>query len=399
MNNTGKAPNKKSWLIPFLVALPNMGIGIVWNMNSTVVPMLVEKATSSTFLLGLLTMMAPITGIFMPYIAGIISDRTNFKMGKRKPWVIWGCICTTVFLILLGISRTYALMFIFATLLYASVNFYQGPYFSLMPEAVDESQIGLVNGWGKLLMSLGGVIFFLCGVELYNKYTLYPFILVACLLFIPTIWSMLTIKEDTSKFQKPSKLSLDFLKNSSAMRVFMTGFFFYLGYGFIMPFMIPYFEKVHHFSSSEISLALTIFTFIGLILSLFVGMWCDRWSKQKILFIACAVYGVGFIIGWFFISSIAMLWLFMLLLGIGFVILQVAFYALIPVVAPKEKLGEYMGINNVFLCIPQIIGNLVGGYLIGKGYTDLIMPICFFSLVVACIIIGAGKLKVYNAEA
>ena len=58
-----------------------------------------------------------------------------------------------------------------------------------------------------------------------------------------------------------------------------------------------------------------------------------------------------------------------------------------------------MGINNVFLCIPQIIGNLVGGYLIGKGYTDLIMPICFFSLVVACIIIGAGKLKVYNAEA
>ncbi len=26
MNNTGKAPNKKSWLIPFLVALPNMGI-------------------------------------------------------------------------------------------------------------------------------------------------------------------------------------------------------------------------------------------------------------------------------------------------------------------------------------------------------------------------------------
>ncbi|MGL5617023.1 MAG: MFS transporter [Sarcina sp.] len=392
MNTT----KKKSWLIPLLVALPSMGIGIVWNMNSTVVPMLVEKATKSPFQLSLLVMMAPITGIFMPYIAGLISDRTNTKMGKRKPWVIIGCTLSTIFLILLGVSRTYILMFIFATLLYAAVNFYQGPYYSLMPESVEENQIGLVNGFGKLLLSLGGVIFFAIGVSLYNKAVILPFILVAVLLFIPTILAMLKVKEDPSKFQKPAKFSLDFLKNSSAMRVFMTGFFFYLGYGLIMPFMIPYFEKMNHFSSSEISLALTVFTFIGLILSLFVGIWCDKWNKQKILFIACAVYGIGFIVGWFFISSMITLWLFMLLLGIGFVILQVSFYALIPAVAPKEKLGEYMGVNNIFLCIPQIIGNLAGGYLLGHGHAHLIMPLCFISLVVACIIIGAGKLKIMN---
>ena len=44
--------------------------------------------------------------------------------------------------------------------------------------------------------------------------------------------------------------------------------------------------------------------------------------------------------------------------------MQVVFYALIPEVAPKEKIGEYMGINNIFLCVPQIIGSILGGYLL-----------------------------------
>ena len=208
---------------------------------------------------------------------------------------------------------------------------------------------------------------------------------------------MFLIKEDNSKFQKPSKISLDFLKNTAAMRVFMTAFFFYLGYGLVMPFMVPYFEKVSHFSSSDISAALAVFTFMGLIFSYFVGRWCDKSNKQVILFIACAIYGIGFAVG-IFAFSLPVLWVFTLLSGIGFVILQVVFYALIPDLAPKEKLGEYMGINNVFLCVPQIIGNQVGGHLLSSGHQSLLFPLAVVSLIVACIIIGAGKLKFQNKQ-
>ncbi|MGL4759885.1 MAG: MFS transporter [Sarcina sp.] len=388
---------KKSPWIPFLIALPSMGIGIIWNMNSTVIPMLIGTTTTSANAIANIVMMAPITGIFMPYIAGIISDRTTSKIGKRKPWVILGTILAAIFLIALGVSTKYMSMFIFATLLYGVVNFYVGPYFSLMPESVEKNQIGLVNGWGKLLMSLGGVIFFLFGVSLYNINPIYPFILVLILLLIPTLLAMFLIKEDNSKFKKPSKISLDFLKNTAAMRVFMTAFFFYLGYGLVMPFMIPYFEKVSHFSSSNISAALAVFTFMGLIFSYFVGRWCDKANKQIILFVACAIYGIGFFVG-IFAFSLPVLWVFTLLSGIGFVILQVVFYALIPDLAPEEKLGEYMGINNVFLCIPQIIGNQVGGHLLSSGHERLLFPFAVVSLVVACIIIGAGKLKFQNKQ-
>ncbi|WP_297632945.1 MFS transporter [uncultured Clostridium sp.] len=393
MSNT----KKKSALIPFLIALPSIGLGLAWNMNSTLVPLLVKGATSSAFKLSILVTMAPVTGIIFPYLAGVISDRTNMKLGKRKPWVLIGGIIGAVALFLLGFSSSYIVMFILAFIVYAALNFYQGAYYSWMPEAVEDNQIGLVTGLGKLFFSLGGVIVFFTGVLLFNISKPLPFLIVAIVVIAPILLATFTVKEDTTKFNKPAKLSLDVLKNGSAMKVFMTAFFFYIGYGLIMPFWIPYYTKVNHFTSTEISFALCGFTIIGLILSIFIGMWCDRFNKQIIFLIGCIIFGASFFLGWT-VHSLTGLWGFTIVYGIGFAIMNVVFYALIPVVAPKEKLGEYMGINNVFLCIPQIIGNLVGGYLITNDHGSLLFPLSIGALVIACLIIGIGKIKPHNPE-
>ena len=93
--------------------------------------------------------------------------------------------------------------------------------------------------------------------------------------------------------------------------------------------------------------------------------------------------------------NLGMFWGFTIIFGLGFAVFQVVFYALIPVVAPKERLGEYMGINNVFLCIPQIIGNLVAGSLMSSDM-HLIFPLALISIVVAALICGIGKMKFIN---
>ena len=193
---------KNRFLVPFLISLPSIGLGLAWNMNSTIVPLLIKTVTPSAFKLGLLVTMAPVTGMIFPYLGGAISDRTNMKFGKRKPWVLLGGIIGAISLFLLGFSTEYILMFIFAFMVYAALNFAQGAYYSWMPEAVKPNQIGMVNGFGKLFFALGGVLVFFFGVKLFNIGNSVPFIAVLVAVLLPIFIVTLFIKEDTTKKTK-----------------------------------------------------------------------------------------------------------------------------------------------------------------------------------------------------
>ncbi|MGL4992358.1 MAG: MFS transporter [Sarcina sp.] len=383
---------KKKKFTPFLIALPSLGLGLAWNMKSTVLPLLVKSVTSSDFKLGLLTTVGPIAGIIFPYLAGVISDRTNMKIGKRKPWVLLGSIIGSLFLIALGLSPNYIFMFICAFGVYSAFNFFQGAYYPWMPEAVEPNEVGKVNGLGKLLYSIGGMIFFILAVKLFNVNKEFPFLLILVAVMIPVIITTILVKEDDKKFTQPSKISFDFIKNIPAMRVFMTAFFFYIAYGLITPFWIPYYESVDHFSGVQISLALTGFTIMGMVLSLVIGHLCDKFNKQYILLTSCIIYAIAFFVGWH-VKGLTSLWIFALISGAAFIILQISFYAIIPEVVPKEKIGEYMGINNVFLCLPQILSSLLGGYLLSAGKGYLIFPLSIGAAIIGALIIGIGKLK------
>ncbi|MGL5634718.1 MAG: MFS transporter [Sarcina sp.] len=382
---------QKKNLTPWLLALPSFGLGLAWNMKSTVLPLLVKSITTSNFKLGLLTTVGPIAGIIFPYLAGVISDRTNLKIGKRKPWVLVGGFLSAIFLVALGYSPNYILMFIFAFGSYAALNFFQGAYNPWMPEAVEENEIGRVNGLSKLVYSLGGMLFFFTAVKLFNINKSFPFLLILVCVLVPLLITTILVKEDDSKFKEPSKISLDFLKNLPVMRVFMTVFFFYAAYGLITPFWIPYFSATDHFSGVQISYALIGFTIVGLVLSVFIGNLCDKLNKQYILLTSCILYAIAFILGWF-VKDLANLWVFAIISGAAFIILQISFYAIIPEIVPKEKIGEYMGINNVFICVPQIVTSLLGGYLLSIHKGFLIFPISITFAIIGCIIIGYGKL-------
>lgn len=381
-----KKSNSK--LAPILISLPAIGLGLAWNMNSTVVPLLVALVTKSSFLLGILVAMASVTGIFAPYVSGILSDR----VGKRKPFVLIGSLAGAIFLFLLGFSSFYFEMFIFAFLFYLSMNFYQGAYYAWVPEAVEKNEIGLATGFRNAFSAIGGIIVFGIGVILFNMNPALPLIVSAVVVIVINIITVINVKEDSSRLVKStSKLSFDFIKNKSAMKVFMTAFFLYLSCGFIMPYWIRYYEKMNGFTSNEISTALIGMTLMGLIFSIFIGKLCDRYNKQLILFLTCIVWLIGFIVG-AFVMNISMLWAFTLIYGLASAMFSVVFFALIPAVAPKERLGEYMGINNVFLCIPQIIGNLVAGELITNN-AFLIFPCCIVFIIIAMLICVIGKMK------
>lgn len=387
--------NKK--YIPYVIGLPNLGVGLLWSMNMVLIPMLVGTVTQSNKKLGLLTSMGAFTGIFVQYLAGIISDRSHFKMGRRKPFIIMGVLLSSLFMFLMPLATTYKTMFLAAFLFYFSLNFYQGPYYSLIPEVVEENQLGLANGFSKVVSVLGSAVIFVAGPILWNKSHSLPFVLAAILGLITVLTSIVLIKENKSKASTPSKLSFDFVKHPSAMKLYFSVFFVFLSYGCITPYFVKYCVKVLNFSEGTASTGLLLLTLAGALFAYPIGVLSDKIERRKVLLIGAAIFASALFIA-IFVKSSLLMFAVLSVIGIGFIAIQITIYSILAEIVPPERLGEFMGIMNFFISTSQFLANNFMGILLDKVGFKYYFPISSIIMFAAVIMIFASRFDKYKAS-
>lgn len=353
--------NKK--LVPYVVGIPNLSVGLLWAMNMSLIPMLVGTVTASNSKLGLLTGMGAFTGIFVQYLAGMISDRSNFKMGKRKPFIFAGALLAALFIGLLPFFHTYAMMFLIAFLFYFCLNFFQGPYYTLIPEVVEEKQLGLANGFSKIVSVLGSGVILLTGPSLWNINHTFPFILAAVLGIVSVLIGGGFVKENTAHYSKPAKISFDFIHFPSVMKLYVAVFFIFVSYGCITPFFVKYCTSELGFSANTASLGLFVLTIVGALFAVPAGILSDRISRRLVLLIGTLIFAGG-LAGASFVHTVNVMYVFLGLIGIGFICIQVTIYAILAQIAPMERLGEFIGIMNLFISLGQWIATIVMGYIL-----------------------------------
>jgi len=112
-----------------------------------------EKATHLGYLLGTGLLLA----IIVQPIAGAISDRSGFRWGRRRPYILIGTILTILFLPGIGFFGSYLTLFITYCLLQISSNTALGPYQAFIPDLVPEGKRGRASGVKTLLELVGGL--------------------------------------------------------------------------------------------------------------------------------------------------------------------------------------------------------------------------------------------------
>lgn len=380
--------NKK--YVPYVIGIPNLSVGLLWALNMSLIPMLVGTVTESNSKLGLLTGMGSFTGIFVQYLAGMISDRSNLKMGKRKPFIFGGALLAALFVAVLPFSKTYAMMFAISFLFYFSLNFFQGPYYTLIPEVVEDKQLGLANGFSKIVSVLGSGVILLTGASLWEQNHKYPFLLAAALGIISVLIGGLLVKEDPTKYSKPAKVSFDFVKYPSVMKLFFSVFFIFLSYGCITPYFVKYCTHQLGFSAGTASIGLFVLTIVSALFAVPAGILSDKINRRFVLLIGTSVFAVGLALATF-VRSVGSMYALLALIGIGFICIQVTMYAILAEIAPSNRLGEFMGIMNLFVSLSQWIATSVMGYLldaVGFGY---FFPIASIIMFVATLVVFVSR--------
>lgn len=392
--------NKK--FSPYIIGLPNLGVGLLWAMNMTLIPMLVATFNVSNSKSALLITMGSFTGIFVQYLSGLLSDRSHFKMGRRKPFMIMGSIATTIAMCAMPFSKSYLMLFVISFIFYFSLNFYQGPYYSLIPETVEENQLGLANGFSKVISVLGGAFIFVTGPILWssssslNKNHALPFLVAAFLGILTVVVTVLLVKEKPiSNEKKNIKLAFDFYKFPSAMKLFFAMFFIYMGYGGITPFFVKYCINNLHISEGTASFSLLLLTITGAIFAYPLGVLSDKIERKKVMLFGSLIFTIA-LCGGFFVTTASTLYVMMCFIGIGFIAIQVTSYSILAEVVPTERLGEFMGIFNFFVSFSQFIsGNLMGLLLDAIGYKAF-FPLSILWVAIASAILWVSKIKKYD---
>ena len=150
-----------------------LALGFLWlPLGSQVLPILIlhivgdaNKGTGVAILEGLGTFVS----VFWQPVIGALSDRTNSRFGRRKPFIVVGTLGSILFLALMALAATrqprtpdpavflapgYLVLMVLYFLLQLSTNAAQGPYQGLLPDVVPVEERSRASGFvgaGNLL--------------------------------------------------------------------------------------------------------------------------------------------------------------------------------------------------------------------------------------------------------
>jgi MFS-type transporter involved in bile tolerance (Atg22 family) len=151
------------WTNLALLRLSSFGfgmIGFVLAMDIVILPLLVLGVAPEQFkntYLAVLGFSGLAVGALVQPLVGRYSDQTRSRLGRRVPYMLWGCIFVCSGLVGIGFAPNY--LALFGIWLFVQVNFNigNGPYQALIRDLVPASRIGVASSM-KVLSDASGAL-------------------------------------------------------------------------------------------------------------------------------------------------------------------------------------------------------------------------------------------------
>jgi MFS family permease len=132
---------------------------------------LVREGAKNT-LLGLLGFSGLLVAALVQPVVGWYSDRTRSPLGRRVPYMLWGCIAVSLGLVGLGAATNYLSLFVMWVLIQANASIGFGPFQALIRDLVPINRIGVASSLKILADAAGGVVLIAVTGTLMGRFTI-----------------------------------------------------------------------------------------------------------------------------------------------------------------------------------------------------------------------------------
>lgn len=384
-------------------------LGFLWaGMITIVIQTLVRQMTGDMkdIYLGWTLAVGALVSTLICIIAGSISDRSRWKMGRRRPYIIIGSLLSVpVLLYLTQVSNIPQLIIVFC-LIQLFTNLATAPYQAMMPDMVPKEHQGAASaymGMSGLLGQLGGLV--ACGALIEKPGGLWMIMgIFSVLIAGGMLYTVLRLPEPSAEGNPAVKLGavgtlvepfrVKPREHPDFFRLIASRFIINMGFYSCTEFLLYYVSDTLR-APNPVRLVTYIFvitTISGLIGNFPAGILSDRMSKKRVIYISGAITSVG-ILGFILTGSIPIAMGAAFVFGAGFGAFMAVDWAFATNLLPEKDEAKHMGIWHVAFTVPQVVAPFIGGALAysinksmgqGEGYRAV--------LLLALVYIGAGLL-------
>ena len=364
--------------------------------------------------------------IFQPTF-GKLSDRCRSKLGKRRPFIVYGAPVSAILFALIpwiALKSTLPVTMLFIILFVFSMSLWRAPAVALMPaltpshlRSEGNAIINLMGGVGSVIGMVAGTLvsaIYLAttGVKVTaenEQFTSFPyvFLLGAAVMVIGMLVVRIFVKEPSSleevaannqyadekaakKAEKAARKAEKLSKGERKSLIFMLGglFFLFCGTNAITTFFALFAEEVLGKSTGEATIMTTLFAVCSAAAAIPAGKMGKKIGRKKTILIGLVVFMAVFLL-YVLTQNMALIWVALVLGGAANMFITVNTLPLVLDIGGIEKVGTFTGYYYTATFSAQIASPIIYGIvrMFTGSYMSLFVysPIMFI-LSIACIL-------------
>ena len=410
-----KLNNKRT----ILVGLAFLSICSFWQMYDSIVPLILTNTfhLNETFS-GAIMAADNVLALFLLPIFGGISDRTDTRLGKRMPFILFGTGCAIILLNILPLldngfaaaPSTFKLVsfVIVLGLLLIAMGTYRSPAVALMPDVTPKPLRSKGNAIINLMGAVGGILYLAVAAVMYPNSKVQGlahvnyqplFLVVSAIMFVAVGVLFLTIKEPTLTAENrelekqhpewnlakddgsgnqvlpaPVKRSLGFLLASIAL--------WFAGYNGVTTWFTTYISVVMGQGLGGASTCLLVATAGAIVSYIPIGALASKIGRKKtimggiILLASCFL--LGFVLTTVYSSINAVMFVVFALVGLAWAAINVNSLPMVVEMCKGSDIGKFTGYYYTASMSAQIITPILAGTLMRQVSYQILFPYAAF---------------------
>ena len=389
----------------FLVGFAFLAITAFWQMYDGLIPIMLKGTFGlNEIIAGIIMAADNVLALFLLPIFGRISDRCDTRIGKRRPFIIFGMALTLILMIWIPIidnayfaAPSVAKMILFIgvlCLLLITMAFYRSPAVALMPDITPKPLRSKGNAVINLMGAIGGVLYLLFtkimyptskteGAEHVDYIPLFiavmAVILISLIIIIFFVNEPKLVKkqqeyeaahpeEDLSELSKDNKHAMTKPVKRSLIFLLLSVAFWYIGYNGISTFFTTFTQEVWGVGIGDASFCLMIATASAIVCYIPAGIVASKIGRKKTIIAGVLLLATSFLAGFIYTLLVSTfhpaLYVLFAFVGIAWATINVNSFPMVVEMCHGSDIGKFTGLYYTFSMAAQIVTPIVAGILI-----------------------------------